>query len=94
MIIWRIWFVHNEITHDKPPPAIEGSRRFLCSYVTSLTNARHLPIEDILRGKHKVHVEVVPVENSAQFEKLWTRPPEGSVKLNVDGSFFPQDGKA
>uniref|UniRef100_A0ACD5Y9T6 Uncharacterized protein n=1 Tax=Avena sativa TaxID=4498 RepID=A0ACD5Y9T6_AVESA len=96
MMIWRIWHVRNEITHDKKAPPIEASQCFLCSYLNSIlaTNqdpmANHAkgktPIEDgdmepKRRWKPQVGVPQVGIETK------WTKPPTGWVKLNIDGSW-------
>lgn len=36
MTMWRVWYVRNEITHDKALPPTEASRRLLHWYITSL----------------------------------------------------------
>jgi hypothetical protein len=54
MIIWRIWHCHNEITHDKPMPPIEGSKRFLMSYLDSLLSIKQAPTADLIKGKNVV----------------------------------------
>jgi hypothetical protein len=66
-------------------PTIEGSRRFLCSYMKSLINAQHHTIEKTVRGKQPIcySTNTSPVH----VPSTWTRPPEGFVKLNTDGSF-------
>jgi hypothetical protein len=51
MIVWRVWHNHNEMTHDKPCPSIEGSRRFLISYIESLFLIKQHPVGDIAKGK-------------------------------------------
>jgi hypothetical protein len=38
MIAWRIQFARNEVTHEKELSSIEGSRRFICSYIRSLAD--------------------------------------------------------
>lgn len=43
MVLWRIWFVHNEIIHGKPSPSIEASQRFLQSYMKSLLEIKQHP---------------------------------------------------
>jgi hypothetical protein len=91
MIIWRIWFVRNEITHEKPMPSIEGSRRFLCSFMVSLTNCRQLTTE-IIKGKQLAQPLNTIVTSSMQSTKSWVRPPDRHVKLNVDVSYGHQDG--
>jgi hypothetical protein len=101
MIAWRAWFARNEVTHEKPLPAIEGSRRFLCSYVNSLDNLRKLSTEEILKGKQPVqevqpgsHGRVREGKRQPELDIAWEKPRTGMVKLNVDGSFMEQSGGA
>jgi hypothetical protein len=51
MTIWRIWHAHNEMTHDKPCPSIEGLRRFLISYLNSLMMIKQFPNAAVVKGK-------------------------------------------
>ncbi|KAK1667422.1 hypothetical protein QYE76_055581 [Lolium multiflorum] len=96
MILWRTWFVRNEITHNKLMPPVEGSRRFICSYMASLSNISKSTSEEVLKGKKPIgYLTSVPDESPVEVTvNLWVRPPEGEMKLNVDGSFMASDGKA
>uniref|UniRef100_A0ACD6A7I9 Uncharacterized protein n=1 Tax=Avena sativa TaxID=4498 RepID=A0ACD6A7I9_AVESA len=98
MIIWRIWYVRNEITHDKSMPPIEGSRRFLCSYLKSLQNEQKHSVEEITKGKMPLcaqpSAELRGLCVTAGVASSWTRPTDGFVKLNTDGSFMQKDGTA
>jgi hypothetical protein len=51
MTFWRIWHAHNELTHGKECPSIDGSRRFLVSYLNSLMVIKQFPEADIGKGK-------------------------------------------
>jgi hypothetical protein len=96
MIAWRVWYARNEITHDKPLPSIEGSKRFICSYMQSLENIRKLDSEVVIKGKLPVGImtPLTPVTRPTVTTERWTVPPLGRLKLNVDGAYVAQTGDA
>jgi ribonuclease HI len=97
LVAWRAWYARNEATHSKPLPSVEGSKRFLCSYVKLFHDVKKLSTDDILKGK-SVMVADQTVAGSALLrktsEKRWQLPSPGWVKLNFDGSVKIDDGSA
>ena len=94
MIAWRIWYARNEVTHDKELPVIEGSWRFICSYMNSLENIMQATPEQIIKGKQAMGVVAVNKQVAQpRVQEVWSRPPDGELKLNVDGSFISQFGE-
>jgi ribonuclease HI len=97
MTLWRIWHAHNEITHDKPCPPIEGSRRFLVSYLNSLLLIKQFPAADITKGKMVINLDQgfkkagPKIDGRKKVRKRWEKPNRGEAKLNVDGA-FTRDG--
>ncbi|KAK1616443.1 hypothetical protein QYE76_021960 [Lolium multiflorum] len=96
MTFWRIWHAHNEMTHDKPCPPIESSRRFLVRYLNSLMLIKQFPSADIIKGKMVVNPEQGFQKTEAQTDgrqkvrKKWVAPPLGEAKLNTDGAYSSQ----
>jgi ribonuclease HI len=93
LVVWHIWHAHNELTHDKPCPPIEGSRRFLVSYLNSLVMIKEFPNADVAKGKmvieeYKGFKHLRKHQDCAQQVKQYWKPPsQGEAKLNVDGAF-------
>jgi hypothetical protein len=97
LVAWRAWYARNEVTHAKPLPFTEGSKRFLVGYLNTLRNIKHLSTEEIIKGKILIgtgaiastvhHPTLSPV-------KRWQTPRLGWVKLNIDGSVKLEDGTA
>jgi hypothetical protein len=93
MTLWRIWHCRNEVVHQNPAPSIDCSKRFLQSYLVSLLGIKQFPCADAAKGKMVVFGEKeVGMKQEAETSKEvhirpWRKPNEGTVKLNVDGSF-------
>ena len=51
LVTWRAWFERNEVTHDKPLPSTDCSKRFLLSYWKSFQNSKDMPTELVIKGK-------------------------------------------
>jgi ribonuclease HI len=96
MLLWRIWYVRNEVVHFKPAPPVEASCRFLCSYAESIYTIKFFPQADDIKGKapaselgNRSYKSDVHLKD-AECEKSWAMPPPGWVKLNTDGSFHEE----
>jgi hypothetical protein len=88
--VHKVTRARNEVIHDKKLLAIEGSRRFICSYMRSLKSIQHASLEEVLKGKQVIDqertVSIKPVPSKSH--KVWRKPTEGEVKLNTDGAFM------
>lgn len=96
MIMWRIWYARNEITHHKPPVPIEASRRFLSSYINSLLAIQQHPEVDLTKGKQVIDYSGSTSKNTHEIVATpqWKAPDVNYAKLNVDGAFVKEDGTA
>ena len=97
MIMWRIWYARNEVTHYKPPIRIEASRRFLSSYITSLLAIRQHPEADLTKGKQVIDYlgsSTSKHTHETAATPQWKAPDVNFAKLNIDGAFLKEDGTA
>jgi ribonuclease HI len=96
LVAWRAWFARNEGTHDKPLPPIEGSKRFLASYLKMIQNSKDSSTESLIKGKNPM-LDIGtsrPRKVKKPPDIPWVFPPFGCVKLTVDGSFRSEDKSA
>ncbi|PNT67131.1 hypothetical protein BRADI_3g21421v3 [Brachypodium distachyon] len=100
MMFWRIWHVHNDIMHDKTPAPVVASRRLLCSYMDSLLLIKQNDVVDVVKGKQVCAYSIRSKGDQKRDGHLksgdarWKPPDVDSVKLNMDGSFSPDNGSA
>ncbi|KAE8796376.1 protein transport protein sec24 [Hordeum vulgare] len=59
MVLWRSWYVRNEILHGKDPPPQDVSCSFLQSYHSTYSQISS-SVEDIIKGKARVAPDLIP----------------------------------
>ena len=57
MVFWRTWHLRNELTHGKSTPPLEVSCSLLLTYYNTF-NQISLGIDEIIKGKSPMHVEI------------------------------------
>jgi hypothetical protein len=100
LLFWRTWFVRNEVVHNGRWIWVSGSIAFLQDYLQLMQNC-HKPgyvidtkgksicTEQDYRGNEN-NLSNKPVTNTY----AWTKPPQGWVKINVDGAFDAGSNRA
>ncbi|KQK12628.1 hypothetical protein BRADI_1g04970v3 [Brachypodium distachyon] len=91
LLLWPVWYVHNEFTHGKMPPAVLASQRYLQSYAESLIGLKLFPDADIRKGKQPVGIFTIsPAKPASRPDEMiaW----QTSCRWNVDGSFVSETG--
>jgi hypothetical protein len=77
---------------------VEGSKRFLYVYAKLLGSIKEYSTDQMLKGKQLMVesrlVSDTVIKKKDMSDKPWAKPPEGCVKLSVDGSFKEGDGSA
>jgi hypothetical protein len=81
MTLWRIWHVRNEVVHHKPPPPVEASRRFLCSYVESISTMKYYPQADFIKGKTPIQVSNLSQTEKRRKVVIWWWRSSGFLHL-------------
>ena len=83
MLIWRIWQILNDVTHDKEVPPVAVTMDFLDSYYKSIKLAGRFTTEEIIKGKMPVGIEPVTVPKPILPTVPWPPPPTGYVVLSI-----------
>ncbi|TVU24928.1 hypothetical protein EJB05_27394, partial [Eragrostis curvula] len=86
------WFVRNEIVHNSKMCPIAGSVGFLKNYEALVLSTRQSS-ED-RKGKGLGAPPGVQKQMSSRQSVRWVPPPSGWIKINVDGAFSAESGKA
>lgn len=90
LVLWRAWTVHNDITHNLGSNSITNSVHFLLNYREVLLQVRQNRQTVDGKGKAACWPSASAPRLRSESPSKWEPPPEGWLKLNVDGSFVAQ----
>jgi len=86
LILWRCWFIRNELTHSDRKLFVETSVGFLLHYWDTLFTIRQeLPADK--KGKRLIGGVAARKNAETCMAPRWQAPGPGSIKINVDGAF-------
>ena len=95
--LWRAWHLRNNAIHGDGKASVYGSARFVESYWRSLLQIRHGK-ENGKKGKAPLVDSWKQVKEERVKpplgQKVWTKPPQGWTKLNVDAAYDRSSGEA
>ncbi|KAF8774983.1 hypothetical protein HU200_005031 [Digitaria exilis] len=91
LILWRAWFIRNEITHSNRKLSITSSAKFLLNYWETLCSIRHEDSHIDAKGKRPAFIDHVAKAKLPSEHVCWVPPEEGMIKINVDGAFVEGD---
>jgi hypothetical protein len=97
LLLWRVWYILNDIMHRKGIASVAGSVEFLKFYAESLGIVEQKdPGWVSERGKEKVMegIQEKKVRMLGEAVIGWSKPPPGWAKLNTDASYYDQMGRA
>jgi hypothetical protein len=93
LLLWRVWYIQNDIMHRKGIASVAGSVEFLKFYKESLGIVEQKdPGWVSERGKEGIQEKKVRTLGEAVIG--WSKPPPGWAKLNTDASYCDQMGRA
>jgi len=88
LLLWRTWYVRNQIKPENAAMPTEGSKRFLESYFQSLFEVHQRPGSGLKRKTLARSVDFYKLTSVVGHDapSRWMLPYPGRVKINVDAA--------
>lgn len=81
LVLWRAWYVRNQITHNEPNHSVSGSIVFLESLYELMAASNQRTHTALEKGKAKIAQRGCSPMPELGAQLAWQRPPAGIIKL-------------